>query len=264
MGLKAQVLAVNKLLSDIYKRDMRLSYLLAELDFCHEEIELINRKLLPNTVACFLNIIEKAIVELQDGAKQFKIMEDVYGLAGDLSKTLRQIGTELNISHERVRQLKKKIIRRLVFNQNNFSWKFEFEREIKQLLVNYRNCISLDIQNVSSAPKHNFNLSILSTGEKCLTISEGKNRIIIFESDFEKFHNNFIQQIKLLGWGNCKNNNIEEIRKKHSRAYEKWTAEEEGWLKNYLAEGLTISEIAEILERQPGAISSRIAKLCLC
>ena len=263
MSLKAQVIAVNKMLSDIYKRDMRLSYLLAELDFCHEDIELINRKLLPNAVACFLNVIEQAIVELQDGARKFEIIEGIYGLSGDRAKTLREIGTELNISHERVRQLKKKIIRRLVFNKDKFAWKFEFERETRQLLKKYRNCATLDLQNSNSSPRYNFNLSVLSTGEKCLTISEGKNKIIIAESDFEDFYNNFAKHLGLLKSPHLNSHKIEKIRKIYSRAYEKWTREEESWLKNYVAEGLTIKEIAEILERQPGAISSRIAKLNL-
>ena len=151
----------------------------------------------------------------------------------------------------------------MVFDNSKFSWKFEFEREVRQLLEQYNNCARLNQTNFNSEPKYHFHLSILPTGEKCLTVSEGNNQIIIAQSDFEEFYNRLSKYIKLLERGDSKNNKITEIKEKHPRAYEKWTIEEEQWLKNYLVEGLSIKEIAEILERQPGAISSRIIKLSL-
>lgn len=56
---------------------------------------------------------------------------------------------------------------------------------------------------------------------------------------------------------------VAEIRKKHLRAYRKWTdAEDLELLKNY-REGLSISELAERHQRQESAISSRLWKLGL-
>ncbi len=53
---------------------------------------------------------------------------------------------------------------------------------------------------------------------------------------------------------------LARIRKKHARAYEKWTAEEEATLIELVRAGLGEDEIATRLQRQPGAVRSRIAK----
>ena len=49
----------------------------------------------------------------------------------------------------------------------------------------------------------------------------------------------------------------------YQKAYEKWTREEEKVLVSKFEHGLSIKEIAAILERQPGAINSRLRKLGL-
>lgn len=264
MNLKVQVIAINKFLSDIYHRqDMRLSYLLAELDFDCEDIRIIRQKLMSNVIGIFLNVSEKKIVDFHDGVRKFKIIEDIYGLNGSPSMTLRQIGTELNISHERVRQIKQKVIRKLAFKNINLSWKSEFKQEVKQLVESYHDCAKLKTQNSNHSEKYNFHLSSLPNGEKVLTISEGNSKIIICESNFQEFYDNFMSNSRLLVWDDFDIYDINNSRKKYSRAYEKWTTEEEQWLKNYLTEGLNIEEIAELLERQPGGISSRINKLDL-
>ena len=56
---------------------------------------------------------------------------------------------------------------------------------------------------------------------------------------------------------------LEEIKRRHSMAYEKWTAAEEDRLRRMHSEGKSNYEIAEILQRQPSAISSRLGKLGL-
>lgn len=54
---------------------------------------------------------------------------------------------------------------------------------------------------------------------------------------------------------------VDEIRKKHPKAYEGWTnAEDAELVKNY-RDGLSISELAERHERKTGAILSRLRKL---
>lgn len=55
--------------------------------------------------------------------------------------------------------------------------------------------------------------------------------------------------------------NLAAIRRDHPRAYERWTAEEEKRLLKLRDEGMTRREIARQLQRQPGAISSRLRKL---
>jgi uncharacterized protein YijF (DUF1287 family) len=54
---------------------------------------------------------------------------------------------------------------------------------------------------------------------------------------------------------------ILEIRQMYSRAYEPWSNEEDVLLLKICNENLRTSELAEIFQRQPGAIISRIKKL---
>jgi len=54
-----------------------------------------------------------------------------------------------------------------------------------------------------------------------------------------------------------------EIRKKHPRAYEKWTEEEDARLRAEFATGATKAELASLFQRRPSAITSRLKKLGL-
>ena len=62
---------------------------------------------------------------------------------------------------------------------------------------------------------------------------------------------------------NQKSYSVEEKRKEHSKAYAKWTQDEDDKLKKLFAEGRTAKELAEIFQRNRGAITSRLAKLGL-
>lgn len=259
MTLKAKVIAINKLLTDIYQREMRLSILLSKLNFNIEDINLISNKLLSETVAYFLETLEETIITSQDGDRQLKIIQGSYGLNSS-PQTLRQLAEEFNISHERIRQLKQKILTKLKSTNNKSKLELLFKHKIKQAIANYRNIQFFTKTDDIYQKKYKFSLSLLSNGQKSLTIAEGDNQITITESDFLEFYNK-ITTIKL-EWG-IKTYSLEEVRKKHQKAYAKWTREEEELLIDNLAEGLNVKEIAEILGRQPGAISSRINKLGL-
>jgi len=63
------------------------------------------------------------------------------------------------------------------------------------------------------------------------------------------------------GVGKSYDERMEEIRQAHPRAYEKWDAEEDVRLGQLFSSGTPVKEIARILQRQPGAIHSRLAKL---
>ena len=56
---------------------------------------------------------------------------------------------------------------------------------------------------------------------------------------------------------------LAQIRKEHPRAYEKWSDSEDEDVKKLYSEGKTVSEIAQQLQRQRGAITSRLEKLGL-
>lgn len=54
-----------------------------------------------------------------------------------------------------------------------------------------------------------------------------------------------------------------EIKAQSRRAYEPWTSEEDASLRRQHLEGRSARELAEIFQRQPGAITSRLRRLGL-
>jgi DNA-binding NarL/FixJ family response regulator len=54
-----------------------------------------------------------------------------------------------------------------------------------------------------------------------------------------------------------------EIQDRHPRAYTEWKTEEDETLQQLFSSGKKAKEIAEILQRQPSAIRSRLEKLNL-
>jgi len=59
----------------------------------------------------------------------------------------------------------------------------------------------------------------------------------------------------------ARSHSIEEIRKQYSRAYEKWTSEEDENLENEFKKGHSVIKLAGLFQRQPGAIRSRLNRL---
>ena len=56
---------------------------------------------------------------------------------------------------------------------------------------------------------------------------------------------------------------FDKIRQRHPRAYEKWSAEEDERLRAQYGQGRDVSELAELLGRQPSGIRARLIKLGL-
>ena len=56
---------------------------------------------------------------------------------------------------------------------------------------------------------------------------------------------------------------MDQQKKIHHNAYEKWTTEDDKQLRNHVEEGVSIQELCRIFERNEGAIRSRISKLGL-
>ena len=65
------------------------------------------------------------------------------------------------------------------------------------------------------------------------------------------------------GGGSRYEERMEEIRQAHPRAYEKWSDEEDDRLRRLFQSQTPVKEIARMLQRQPSAIRSRLAKLNL-
>lgn len=56
---------------------------------------------------------------------------------------------------------------------------------------------------------------------------------------------------------------IKQIRQQYQRAYEKWTEEEDTLLRQKHDDGVGVQILSRLLQRQPGAIESRLRKLGL-
>jgi hypothetical protein len=56
---------------------------------------------------------------------------------------------------------------------------------------------------------------------------------------------------------------LERIRAQYSKAYEKWTDEDDNLLTQKFGEGVSVVDLAKLFQRQPSAIRSRLAKLGL-
>jgi DNA-directed RNA polymerase specialized sigma24 family protein len=54
-----------------------------------------------------------------------------------------------------------------------------------------------------------------------------------------------------------------QIKERHQRAYERWTAEDDESLRQQHAEGRSTEELAEAFQRQPSAIRARLQRLGL-
>lgn len=64
-----------------------------------------------------------------------------------------------------------------------------------------------------------------------------------------------------LNENNMTNEHIEAIQKKYSKAYQKWTPEEENLLLEKYQKGASLIQLVKEFERQPSAISRRLFKL---
>lgn len=92
--------------------------------------------------------------------------------------------------------------------------------------------------------------------------SRNNNRIMIFQDKISAYNEGFIKALEFMfGKNEQKTYNIQEIRQKYPKAYEKWTENEDIHLKNEFNQGKAIDELAEIFQRKPGAIRSRLQKL---
>jgi hypothetical protein len=54
---------------------------------------------------------------------------------------------------------------------------------------------------------------------------------------------------------------MEEIRKKYSKAYEKWSEDEDAVLVEKYNSEATIRDLLNLFQRKPGAIKARLRKL---
>ena len=118
-----------------------------------------------------------------------------------------------------------------------------------------------------------FDVKKSADGIKYLVISESKqvggkshghNRVMVFQGHLVAFKDGLNKAFKfMIGGGKSKAYDVEQIRREYPKAYAKWTEEEDIRLKNEYIQGKTITELAEIFQRKPSAVHSRLQKLRL-
>lgn len=117
-----------------------------------------------------------------------------------------------------------------------------------------------------------FDVKESDQGARYLVISESRQtgstaehyRVVVFEEHLEKFSEIFDQAVWVMARRDKSGTyNLDEIRQKYPRAYEKWTSEEDERLTSRYQAGLDLLELAAIFQRQPSSIQSRLTKLGL-
>jgi hypothetical protein len=119
-----------------------------------------------------------------------------------------------------------------------------------------------------------FDIRETKDGSQYLVISESKKtdqgyehmRVMVFEEHAMAFAKGLENALSHLGEElepERQAHKLDDIRKNHPRAYEKWAPEEDARLKSLHGLKKSIPEIAALLHRQPGAIRSRLEKLGL-
>lgn len=108
-----QIGGINKLLCRVLQKETRLSLLLHELGFSDDEINIIRTEHLDSLLELIADTLKGYIYAREDAERYWLILNRRFGLTGGKGETYQEIGVELGISRERVRQLEKKAIRKL-------------------------------------------------------------------------------------------------------------------------------------------------------
>jgi hypothetical protein len=122
-----------------------------------------------------------------------------------------------------------------------------------------------------------FDLKRSNNENLYLNISESKktdsgfkrSNVIVFEEYLGEFFDSInlaltkYMELKSSAFEERKKYSIEQIRHLPPKAYLPWTDEDDNLLERNFSEGKKIKELAEILKRKKGAITSRIKKLGL-
>ncbi len=135
-----------------------------------------------------------------------------------------------------------------------------------------------------------FDVKESTDGTKYLVISESRqnarkqtrNRLMIFQEYLTAFNEGYEKAMRFLGvrrrrWrltlrlpagkgsrlfrASDRTYSVDEKRQEYPKAYAKWTPKDDKRLREEFAKGSDISELAELFQRQEGAIESRLKRL---
>jgi hypothetical protein len=103
---------------------------------------------------------------------------------------------------------------------------------------------------------------ITSKGEKCLAENARCFKVRLDElltenKHLTEFQTSLVEKTRKERAGSY---SIDEMRERYPRAYEKWVKEEDESLRNEFKKGRSVTELAEVFGRKPGAIRSRLIK----
>lgn len=104
VDLAERVRAVNELLSIVFRCPTRASELLEGLGASRDEIRLLRSANAAQVCESIVQVVRECFETFRNGPRDFVVLSRRLGLDAPVS-TLRAIGSQLGISHERVRQL---------------------------------------------------------------------------------------------------------------------------------------------------------------
>jgi hypothetical protein len=106
-NLRQRVTAVNGLLAAVYGEDARLSVLLERLGASAEEIGHFREHAVAEACDGVVDAVSTCFQGLRTGSRDFLVLSRRLGLDGDVA-TLQEVGDELGVTRERVRQLEER------------------------------------------------------------------------------------------------------------------------------------------------------------
>ena len=119
--LRQSIVALNRLLSDIYGHETRISSLLKAGSLGQEHLQELKK---PENLSTFVDLFIFSLqIKLSTGyiagERLFYILNERYGLSGKKTRTLQDISDEFGLSRERIRQLEEKAVKKLKRTKND-------------------------------------------------------------------------------------------------------------------------------------------------
>lgn len=271
MSVKNQIVALNRLISDIYQTDgMRIGFFLSKIGLNEKQIEKLRNGNMKELADGFTSIFKNRIFYGEE--RLFLLIAGRYGLEGNPPETLNRIGDAFGISRERARQLEKAALNRC----GKKNEKAMLEKSLKALALGILSCGGTNGgENPESGPygdgrERAFGFEIRDSGKNeseiriaPLKADKGETGMTLKENQIEFFLSDLTETIKAAGWNKAiRHKKMDEIKQKYPRAYETWTERDET-LKDGFQRGLKVGDLSALLERQPGAVASRLVRLGL-
>ena len=146
MDIKNELLKFNDFLNSVYGRPIKLSDILNSNSFSVEEINIIKEE-----IELLLLHLEFALkckfINSSNKLRLYQVICKRYGLFGFDKLTLREVAKEMNLSHERVRQLEEKAINYIKPNKRGDFLSMAISLSACQIL-NIDVCVKLAQDNI--------------------------------------------------------------------------------------------------------------------